>query len=312
MPEYILNLLPVKEEEKAEFQAIAPDATHVYAGRRTVTPEQLAQATILMGWPRQRDMKHCVRLKWFQTMWAGTDEYEGEGILPEGILLTSASGSNRRSVAEHMLASLLALCRKLPTYRDSQRSHRWEDEGSMKTLLDSTVLVVGAGNIGSTFAGMCQALGAHTIGLKRTVNGPVAGFDQVRPMEQLDELLPQADMVALTLPHNAQSAGLMNADRIARMKDDAILMNAGRGTAVDQDALAQAMRNGKLWGAALDVTVPEPLPADSPLWDIPNLLLTPHVAGGMRLELTRRTCIQMAQDNLRRYLAGEPLKNRVR
>lgn len=312
MPEYILNLLPVKEEEKAEFQAIAPDATHVYAGRRTVTPEQLAQATILMGWPRQRDMKHCVRLKWFQTMWAGTDEYEGEGILPEGILLTSASGSNRRSVAEHMLASLLALCRKLPTYRDSQRSHRWEDEGSMKTLLDSTVLVVGAGNIGSTFAGMCQALGAHTIGLKRTVNGPVAGFDQVWPMEQLDELLPQADMVALTLPHNAQSAGLMNADRIARMKDDAILMNAGRGTAVDQDALAQAMRNGKLWGAALDVTVPEPLPADSPLWDIPNLLLTPHVAGGMRLELTRRTCIQMAQDNLRRYLAGEPLKNRVR
>lgn len=312
MPEYILNLLPVKEEEKAEFQAIAPDATHVYAGRRTVTPEQLAQATILMGWPRQRDMKHCVRLKWFQTMWAGTDEYEGEGILPEGILLTSASGSNRRSVAEHMLASLLALCRKLPTYRDSQRSHRWEDEGSMKTLLDSTVLVVGAGNIGSTFAGMCQALGAHTIGLKRTVNGPVAGFDQVWPMEQLDELLPQADMVALTLPHNAQSAGLMNADRIARMKDDAILMNAGRGTAVDQDALARAMRNGKLWGAALDVTVPEPLPADSPLWDIPNLLLTPHVAGGMRLELTRRTCIQMAQDNLRRYLAGEPLKNRVR
>lgn len=312
MPEYILNLLPVKEEEKAEFQAIAPDATHVYAGRRTVTPEQLAQATILMGWPRQRDMKHCVKLKWFQTMWAGTDEYEGEGILPEGILLTSASGSNRRSVAEHMLASLLALCRKLPTYRDSQRSHRWEDEGSMKTLLDSTVLVVGAGNIGSTFAGMCQALGAHTIGLKRTVTGPVAGFDQVRPMEQLDELLPQADMVALTLPHNAQSAGLMNADRIARMKDDAILMNAGRGTAVDQDALARAMRNGKLWGAALDVTVPEPLPADSPLWDIPNLLLTPHVAGGMRLELTRRTCIQMAQDNLRRYLAGEPLKNRVR
>lgn len=312
MSEYILNLLPVTEEEKQEFESIAPQAVHVYAGRRTVTPEQLAQATVILGWPRPQDMKGAVRLKWFQTMWAGSDEYEGEGILPPGIMLTSSSGSNSQSVAEHMLACLLALCRRLPIYRDSQRAHLWKDEGKMKTISGGTVLVVGAGHLGSAFAGLCRGLGARTVGLKRTVRGPVEGFDQVYPMDRLDELLPQADVVVLVLPHSPQTAGLMDGRRLRLMKEDAILISAGRGTVLDQDALVQVMGEGKLWGAALDVTVPEPLPADSPLWDIPNLILTPHVAGGMRLEITRKNCIQMAQDNLRRYLAGEPLVNRVR
>ena len=312
MSEYILNLLPLKEGEREQFEALAPEAVHVYAGRRTVTPRQMAEATIIFGWPRAEELHNARSLKWLQTMWAGTDEYEGEGILPPGVIMTSSSGSNSLSVAEHMLASLMALCRRLPTYRDSQRAHRWEDEGVMKTIHGGTVLVVGAGHIGSTFAGMCRALGAHTVGLKRTVRGPVEGFDAVFSLEKLDELLPQADVVALCLPHNAQSAGLMNEARIALMKDDAIFINAGRGSALDQDALGRAMEKGKLWGAALDVTVPEPLPEDSPLWDIPNLLITPHVAGGMRLEITRKRCIEIALDNLRRYLAGEPLMNRAR
>ena len=312
MSECIVNLLPLTQEEKREFEAIAPDAVHIYAGRRSVTEEQLAQATILLGWVRAADLKKAGKLKWFQTMWAGTDEYEGPGTLPEGVILTSSSGSNSRSVAEHMLASVLALCRRLPESRDSQREHRWQDEGKMRTLLDSTVLVLGAGHVGAAFGAMCRGLGSHTIGVKRHVSGPVEGFDQVCPLEELDSLLPRADVVALTLPHTPQTVGLMDARRIDLMKEDAILISAGRGSVLDQEALARAMQGGKLWGAALDVTVPEPLPADSPLWDIPNLLLTPHVAGGMRLEVTRRTCIQMAQDNLRRDLAGEPLVNRVR
>lgn len=311
MSEFILNMLPVTEEEQAEFEAIAPEAVHVYAGRRAVTPEQLAAATIILGWPRPQDMKQAVNLKWFQSMWAGVDKYVAPGVLPEGTILTSSSGSNRLSVAEHLLACMMALCRRLPTYRDSQRLHRWEDEGVMKTIFGGTVLVVGAGNIGATFAKMCQNLGAHTFGLKRTVQGPVEGFDQVAPMEALDELLPQADVVALTLPHSPETVRLMNERRIGLMKEDAILLSSGRGSVLDQEALIRAMQGGKLWGAALDVMEPEPLPADSPLWDIPNLLLTPHVAGGIRLEITRKTCIQMAQENLKRYLAGEPLQNRV-
>lgn len=309
MSEYILNMLPLKEGEREEFEAIAPDAAHVYARSSTVTPEQLAAATVIFGWPRPEVMKQAVSLKWFQTMWAGTEEYAG--MLPEGVLFTSSSGSNSRSVAEHMLTSLLAVCRRLPAYLDSQRAHRWKDEGPMKTILGGTVLVVGAGNVGSAFARLCQGLGARTVGLKRRVTGPVKGFDEVGTLDDLDGLLPQADVVALTLPHSPQTAGLMNGARIALMKDDAVLLSAGRGSVLDQDALVRAMTGGKLWGAALDVTEPEPLPGDSPLWDVPNLLLTPHVAGGMRLEITRRRCVEMAQENLRRYLMGEKLKNLV-
>ena len=307
MSEYILNLLPLHEGEAEEFQAIAPDAVHVYARSGTVTPEQIAAATVVFGWPRPEMMRGAASLKWFQTMWAGTEEYSG--FLPQGALFTSSSGSNSRSVAEHMLTSLLAVCRRLPAYLDSQRSHVWKDEGPMKTILGGTVLVAGAGHVGSDFAKLCQGLGAKTIGLKRTVSGPVEGFDQVQAMDQLDALLPQADVVALVLPHSPQTAGLMDARRIALMKDDAVLISAGRGSVLDQEALAAAMRGGKLWGAALDVATPEPLPSESPLWDVPNLLLTPHVAGGMRLEITRRRCVEMAQENLRRYLAGEELEN---
>ena len=307
---YILNLLPVNEAEKNEFEAIAPEAVHVYAGRRTVTREQLEAATVILGWPRAEEMKYARSLQWFQSMWAGTEEYEG--MLPQGVCFTNSAGSNSRSVAEHMLASLLAVCRRLPTYRDSQKAHRWEDEGAMKTLLGATVLVLGAGHIGSEFAQMCRGLGAHTVGLKRTVRGEVPGFDQVGTMEELEGWLPQADVVAMALPHTPETAGLMNGQQLERMKDDAILINAGRGSVLDQQALAKVMKQGKLWGAALDVTDPEPLPQDSPLWDIPNLLITPHVAGGMRLEITRQACIQQAQDNLRRFVAGEPLENQVK
>ena len=310
MSESILNLLPLKDGEREEFEAIAPNAIHTYAHSSTVTPEQIAAATVIFGWPRPEAMKGAVKLKWFQTMWAGTEEYTD--MLPQGILFTSSSGSNSRSVAEHMLTGLMAVCRRLPAYLDSQRAHRWKDEGPMKTILGGTVLVLGAGHVGADFARLCQGLGARTVGLKRTVKGPVEGFDEVRTIDELDALLPQADVVALALPHSPQTAGLMNEARIARMKDDAILISAGRGSVLDQVALVKAMIAGKLWGAALDVTDPEPLPPDSPLWDVPNLLLTPHVAGGMRLEITRRKCVEMAQDNLRRYLAGEQLINQVK
>ena len=244
-------------------------------------------------------------------MWAGSDEYTASGLFPSGAILTSSAGSNSQSVAEHMLASLLALCRKLPQCRDNQIQGRWVDVGNMKTISGATVLVVGAGNIGSAFASRCRALGAHTVGLKRTVTGPIDGFDQVFSTDKLDELLPQVDVVALSLPHSAATAKLMNAQRFALMKEDAIFLNAGRGSAVDQDALADTLRAGKLWGATLDVTDPEPLPDGHPLWSVPNLLITPHVAGGMRLEITRATCVQMALDNLERYLNNEPLHNTV-
>lgn len=312
MSDYILNLLPLHPEDQEAFRQVAPTAVHVCARRSKVTPEQLAEATVILGAPRPEDLSHCRHLKWMQTMWVGTEEYTAPGILPPGVLLTNSAGSNSQSVAEHMLACLLSLCRKLPQCRDNQLQSRWLEVGNMKTISGATVLVVGAGHIGSEFARRCRALGANTVGLKRDTSRPVEGFDRLDTLQALDSLLPQADVVALFLPHSPDTAGLMDERRLGLMKKDAILLNAGRGSVLDQDALVETMRAGRLWGAALDVTVPEPLPPEHPLWTIPNLLLTPHVAGGMRLEITRQNCIRQALENLERYLSGQPLHNLIR
>lgn len=307
MSEHILNMLPINEEEKAQFEAILPDAVWEYPRRSTVTPEQLSAATIILGPPDPKDLIHAKNLRWLQSLWMGVDDYMAPGVLPETVTITACVGAYRQTVSEHMLTTLLSLCRKLPQCRDNQLQHKWVDVKQMRSIRGATVLVVGAGVIGSDFARLCKALGAHTVGLKRTITGPIDGFDELDTMEHLDHWLPKADVVALIVPHAAETVHLMDARRIALMKPDAILISDGRGSVLDQQALAEAMQAGHLWGAALDVTVPEPLPADSPLWDIPNLLLTPHIAGGIRMEVSRKSAVTICMENFRRYVNGEPL-----
>ena len=311
MADVILNLLPLKEGEHALFEAAAPEAEHIFAHRNELTEEQLVAATVILGFPPADRLKECQQLKWFQTMWAGADDYLVPGILPEGVMLTTSSGSNSQSVAEHMLASLLALCRRIPQCRDAQLRREWCRVDRMKTISGATVLVLGAGNVGAAFASRCRALGAHTVGLKRTP-GPVAGFDEVYGMDRLDEMLPGADVVALCLPHSPETVHLMNEERLAAMKRESVLLSAGRGSVLDQEALVQHLREGRFWGVALDVTDPEPLPAGHPLWGFPDVLITPHVAGGLRLDITRDNCVRLAVENLERYVKGEPLRNRMR
>lgn len=312
MSECILNMLPANDEEKAAFEALLPNAQWEYAGRSSATREQLERATVILGWPRIRDLEYACNLRWFQGLWAGVDEYLVPGVLPEHVTISCCAGAYNQAVSEHMLTTLLALCRKLPQYRDNQRQHLWKDMGKVLTIRDAAVLVVGAGSIGSAFAVLCKAMGAHTVGLKRTVSGPVSGFDTVDSIDRLDYWLPQADVVALIVPHTADTVNLMDARRIGLMKQDAILLSDGRGTVLDQQALAEALTSGRLWGAAMDVFAPEPLPADSSLWDIPNLLITPHVAGGMRMEASRKSAVSFCMENVRRYAAGEPLRGVVR
>ncbi len=311
MSDFILNLLPSTPEENAQLEAIAPQATHIQARRTNLTPELLSQATVILGWPRVSDLQSAPNLRWFHSMWAGLDEYQGKITLSQGCLVSGGAGTNAQAVSEHMLASLLALFRHIPKARDYQTQHQWGEIGKMKTLDGSTVLILGAGNIGQRFGKLCQAMGAHTIGLRRTPGTAPQGLHQLHTMDKLEDLLPQADVVALCLPQTNDTNHIINASRLSLMKEDAVLLNAGRGNAIHQPALIDALTQGKLWGAALDVTDPEPLPADDPLWDTPNLLITPHCAGGMRLEITRKNTINLAAENLRRYLTGEPLINQT-
>lgn len=317
--ETILHLLPLTAEQQDAFRAAAPEDEHLFLpthdrrGAVDIPQDWRARATILMGYVPPADLKRFPRLKWVQSWNAGVDPYLVPGVLPQGVVLTCAAGAYGPAVAEHMLAMLLAVYKRLPGYRDRQHRHTWEDLGPVQSLHGKTVLVGGTGDIGSAFARLCRALGAARIlGLHRS-DRPAEGFDQAFPLSALDGLLPQADVVALVLPHTAETAGLMDRRRLLSLRPDAVLLNAGRGTAVDCAALAEVLSSGRLLGAALDVTDPEPLPPDHPLWDAPRVLITPHTAGGYdHMALTLSNLSALFLDNLKRWRQGQPLRGRMK
>ena len=317
--EAILHLLPLTAEQQDAFRAAAPEDEHLFLpthdrrGAADIPADWRARTTILMGYVPPADLKRFPRLKWVQSWNAGVDPYLVPGVLPQGVVLTCAAGAYGPAVAEHMLAMLLAVYKRLPGYRDRQHRHTWEDLGPVQSLHGKTVLVGGTGDIGSAFARLCRALGAaRVLGLHRS-DRPAEGFDQAFPLSALDGLLPQADVVALVLPHTAETAGLMDRRRLLSLRPDAVLLNAGRGTAVDCAALAEVLSSGRLLGAALDVTDPEPLPPDHPLWDAPRVLITPHTAGGYdHMDLTLSNLSALFLDNLRRWRQGQPLHGRMK
>lgn len=319
--EVILNFLRLNEAEREAFRAAAPEAEHLFRPVATqvwnadpsASKEDLARATVIIGCASPQALAECKHLKWLQTWSAGVDPYMVPGVLPEDCMLTSAVGAYGPAVSEHMLSAALALMKRLPTYRDRQREGVWSKEWlSVLSFQDSTVLLLGTGDIGSHFARHAKALGAHTIGLNRHPDRPVEGIDELHLLSEIDQWLPKADVVAMSLPSTPETRHLIDSRRLGLLKNTAILVNAGRGDGIDCLALADILKAGKLWGAALDVTEPEPLPAGHPLWDCPNLLLTPHTAGGDYLDATVRRIAAIALENLKRYLAGEELRNRMK
>ena len=174
-----------------------------------------------------------------------------------------------------------------------------------------TALIIGTGDIGSHFARLCKSVGMSTIGIRRNPTVEAPGIDHMVGFESLDDVLQYADVIAMCMPSTPSTHHLLNAERIAKLKTDAIVINAGRGDAIDTQALADALANGMIRGAGLDVTEPEPLPAASPLWSEPKCLITPHVAGGNHLESTERRIIAIALGNVRCYANGQSLDNRM-
>ena len=173
------------------------------------------------------------------------------------------------------------------------------------------VLVLGTGDIGSHFAQLCQAMGAHVTGVRRHLGSVPEGFESVNTMDELPNLLPDADVVASFLPSTDETRGMADAAFFASMKPGAYFANGGRGDLVDTAALDEALRSGHLGGAALDVTSPEPLPQDSPLWNAPNAFITPHVSGGFHLSTVLDNVVDIAAENLQHLAAGEPIRNAV-
>jgi phosphoglycerate dehydrogenase-like enzyme len=251
------------------------------------------------------------RLRWVQSTWAGAGEQYAAAELTsdelDRVALTTSAGVFAIPLAEFALLGLLAFAKDLPRLLRSQAERRW-DRFVMAELRDWTVLVLGVGGIGREVARLASAFGAHTIGVKRTP-GKVPHVDEVHSTDRLRELLPRADGLVVTLPLTEATRGLLDGEALSLLPSHAVLVNVGRGAVVDEEALVEALRNGRLAGAALDVFAVEPLPAESPLWGLPNVLIAPHAAGQSVHDDER--LVELFCDNLGRYLRGEPLRNRV-
>lgn len=206
---------------------------------------------------------------------------------------------------------LLELFKKLHSYRDAQHLHQWKSLGRVRSIEGSTVLVLGMGDIGGEFARKVKALGATVIGVRRTDTRKPDYVDELYLTEELDSLLPRADVVAVTLPGNRETAGMVSRKRIESMKEGAVLLNVGRGVIVDTEALCDGLESGHLGGVGLDVTDPEPLPQNHRLWDLPNAVITPHISGFYHLPETLERIVRISAENLRAYVSGNPLRNQV-
>ena len=305
----IVVLTPVTEEQRARLEAAAPVADFVYSSHAGVTSEELSDAEVVVGNVPPARLPEAPRLRFLQLDSAGYDSYL-EVPLPDGLVIANASGCYGQAVSEHMLAMLLGMMKHLPDYRDDQRAHVWRWEGHASTLDGANVLVLGAGDIGTHFARLVVALGAHATGCRRHVEQNRPPFERMLALGEIRPHLNEFDVVASVLPSTPETREVVDAPFLSAMREGSYLVNAGRGDLVDQDALVDALTSGHLSGAALDVCTPEPLPADSPLWDTPGLFLTPHQAGRFNLPATLDRIITLAAENVSRFLCGEDPRNR--
>ncbi|AXK44268.1 phosphoglycerate dehydrogenase [Brachybacterium saurashtrense] len=289
------------------WEAVTVDA-------RAGIPPAHHDADVLVVWGASRRhlasaAEHLAGLRLVQSLAAGVDGILAAGF-DEDVVIATGAGLHSRTVSEHTLALLLSLVRRLPESREAQQRHEWSSEigglqplhpeGRLTTLLGARVLIWGFGQIGQTLAPVLAALGAEVRGAARSA-GTRAGFEVIAEEDVLAEL-PEVDVLIDILPASAHTAGAVGEEVLAALPDHALLVNVGRGATVDQEALRAALEAGTLGGAALDVTEPEPLPQDDPLWDAPRLLITPHSAGGRPVGADERIA-----RNLRALAAGEEL-----
>lgn len=228
------------------------------------------------------------------------------GLVDTQVVVTNAAGLHATPLAEFVVFAMLYFARRWPRMVAEQRAHHWE-RCAIDTLERKTLGIIGLGQVGRAVARLAKPFGMRVIGTRRS--GAESGVDQVYPADQVATVLEQSDYVVLSVPQTSETIGLVGTRELAVLKPGAVLINIARGTIVDESALTEALRSGRLAGAALDVFTREPLPADSPLWDMPNVLVTPHSMSTACDENERLT--DLFCDNLRRYLKGEPLRNQI-
>ncbi|MBP5224085.1 MAG: D-2-hydroxyacid dehydrogenase [Lachnospiraceae bacterium] len=325
----ILVTLPLFASQQAAFeQAVAGgqyDCRFYYAPADRHMPETLtAQGMVAPSAEIPADIHAVVgdfaakkiapyydTLEFLQVAAAGFDGHVKPGVLPEGCVFCNASGAYNAIVSEQLLALTFAAIRRMRETYAQQEKHLWRHPGEMKSINGSTVVVVGMGDIGGAYAKKMKALGAYVIGVRRSEREKPDYVDEQYTIAHFDEVLPRADILCLIVPGGPETDGLLSEERMRTMKKDSVIVNAGRGTAIDEPALIRLLHEGWFFGVGLDVASKEPLPADEPLWDAPRVTLTPHTGGAWQ-KVTQQTIFDICVGNLHAWACGGEYTHRVR
>jgi len=293
-----------------------PKIDFVYLPSYDLLSGQISDADVLIGWSIRPDQFAAARkLKWIHSPAAAVHQLMFPELIKSEVVVTNSGDVHGPVVAEHAIALLLALAKRIPQAMQYQRKREWaqeilwQEQPRPREVAGTTVMVIGMGSIGREFASRARALGMKVVAVRENPQKGPGSADAVYGPEQLDSVIPEADYILLCTPVTPATTGLMNRTRLGRMKPDAYLINVGRGPLVDEAALIEVLKDHKIAGAALDVFTEEPLPKDSPFWDMESVLITPHTAA-VTDRLWQRH-YQLIGENLRRFLEGKPLLNLI-
>lgn len=286
-----------REKDKAEFR---------YFPEKGVTADDVREADAAVG-RLSSSVIAGADLDWVQIAYTGVDHFLVEGILAPRTVLTNCPGVFGHAVCEQTVCMTLNLMKETKAFLKQQEAHEWKRIRRLRSVDGKTVLILGMGDLGKRYARVMKAMGATTVGIRRRLSVLPPEFDEQGTNEEIARFLPRADIVAMFLPGNTEAFHFMDEDKLRLMKPDAILVNAGRGDSIDSAALKKVLKDGLLGGVGLDVTEPEPLPADDELWDIDRVIITPHAVGYSSMEGVMDRIIPILLENLRRYAEDEPL-----
>ena len=307
----IVLCYPVQDEHIAQIQSVAPDAEIVDAGQERIG-EEILSADIYCGHAKVpvpwEEVAQQGRLKWIQSSAAGLDHCLVPSVIESEIPVTSASGVLADQVTEHTIALLTASLRSLPVFFEAQKKKEFIRRPT-RDLHRSTIGIVGLGGVGRRLATVLSAFKTRILATDWCPYDKPDHVEELWPADRLHDLLSAVDIVILCAPLNEYTRGMIDAAALAKMQPGSLLVNVARGPLVVEDDLVAALESGHLSGAVMDVTEIEPLPPTSKLWDLPNVIITPHVAGQTKRRVEDAT--DFFCENLKRYLAGEPLKNLV-
>ncbi|WML28735.1 D-2-hydroxyacid dehydrogenase [Neobacillus sp. OS1-32] len=289
-----------------QVKELIPGWELIASKEQTVWQEHVKDAEVIAGWKSRLD-EYCLgqdsKLKWLQTWSAGVDSLPLKKLAAANIFLTSANGVHAYPISETIFAMILGLTRKIHTYVKNQQEKVWHHAQMKQEIHEKTIGIIGVGAIGSETAKIAKAFGMKVLGV-RSSDRPAEFVDKMYTASQLHLVLPQCDYVVVTLPHTKETHHLFGAEQFKQMKPSTYFINIGRGQIVIEDALVQALQEGTIAGAGLDVFETEPLNADSPLWEMDNVIITPHTAGSTE-HYDQRVVENILIPNLKNYLSGQ-------